>query len=153
MRFLEKTDEARFNLMVTEGVLGRDVIETAVGDQSVFLLDVLVSNADKVALMQWISWGVRQGLARLNRTKVTAAFVREFKLAHALGIQMHKAWFYPFARNQFGQTIVACPPGWPIPEWTSAAFGAEAVYCVATPEELRELRAAWAEAVPTAGLL
>src|ERR1017187_9455643 len=144
MRFIDGNDNTRLTRLAAEGVISRDHLEKAVGDHSVILIDVLVEHGGQFPTAPWIAWGIRQGLARMNRTKVTAAFVRERQLSEEGIKALLGAWVFPFAKNLYGQLMVACSPGWPKPEKALPYLGANPVFCVATLSELAELHAAYA---------
>lgn len=146
MRFIIPADEERLNTLVVEGVFSREALEKAVGDKSVVLIEAMVAHHQVIPIATWITWGLQQGLARLNRTKVTLAFIRDCKFSEAERSLLFDGWVFPFAKNAHNQLLVASAPGWPVDTRAHALFGENPIFCVATLPELEELRATYAKA-------
>lgn len=129
--------------MVSGGALSRDVLEKAVGDHAVGLADALVAHGSKINPVPWIEFGVRGGLTRLSNTKVTAAFIRELKLTDDSVNLLLSSWVFPFAKNAYGQMLVAMMPEVPVAASALALCGPNPIRCVATLPEFGDLRAAY----------
>lgn len=146
MRFIDPSEEELLNRLVTEGAVNRDVLGKAVGDRTVSLIEALAEHADQFPSPNWVAWGIRQGHARVNHTKVTPVFIRELKLSEDDAKLLAEAWFFPFARNDRKQMLVACVPGCRLPVNASKVVGENPVLCIPTLLELRELHAEFAKA-------
>lgn len=143
MRFLNPDDDKRLNRMVTEGAIVRETLEKAVGDRTVSLIDALIEYRDRMPAAPWIAWGVRQGFTRVNGVRVTKAFVRDLGMDSAGLNALAKAWLLPFAKNAYGQLLVAAVPGYQAEGELVGRLGESPVLCVATFQELADLRDAY----------
>jgi hypothetical protein len=140
MRFFDPDDNGRLNRMVSGGALSRDTLEKAVGDHGVSLADALVAHGAKLPAGPWIEFGIRSGLARLNHTAATPAFVRDLNFADEVIEALVAKLIFPFARNAYGQLLVAVIPELPAEPAIMAQMGANPVRCVATLPEMADLR-------------
>ena len=133
--------------MVVGGAISRDVLEKAVGDNAVALAEALVTHGAKLPAGPWLEFGIRSGLARLNHTKVTPAFIRDLKLPEKVVTALVASWTFPFAKNAYGQILVAVIPEVPTDESVLAHLGTNSIRCVATLPELAELKTAYLQSV------
>lgn len=122
----------------------RDDLEARVGDRGVFLLDALADNPGTVHTDPWLNLGVRTGLVRMSSTRTSVPFIDELHLSEEERLSALRAWCFPFAKNSYGQFLIAQAPGWPsvdpFPE-KLAKVGAHSVriFCVADLSELAAL--------------
>ena len=151
MRLYLKEDPARLSDMVNERALSRDTLEKAVGDKNVALADALLEHAEEFDEAAWLSYGLRKGLARLNHSKATAAFIRDLRLNADQLTLLAENVILPFARNCHGQLLVAMLPGWPVPPAVKAIIGEMPILCVTTLAEARDLRLAYHTAAISTG--
>jgi len=110
MRLIDPNDNERLSHLVAGGAISREVLEKAVGDRAVLLVEALVEHAQHFASDPWIDYGIRRGLGRLNHTKVSPAFIRELALSADDIERLLQAWTFPFGRNAYGQMLVAAMP-------------------------------------------
>ncbi len=141
MRFFDARDDGRLGQLVAHGAIQREALESAVGERSVSLLEVLLEYHALFPVGAWLASGVRQGLARIAGSPTTLGFLREGNFSEAQRERLLGDCFLPFARNAFDQTLVATVPGWTVSASTRQLAAPATIDCILTLGELRALRA------------
>ena len=140
MRFFNPGQEEILTALVAEGVISRDTLQKLVGDALIDLFEALCQHSKSFPEAPWLEWCIRNKLARVNHVKASTHVISTLKLNAEKRTACKEAWAFPFAKNLFGQYLVAVLPNNPPPAKLLACFGENPVFCAATFAEFAALR-------------